>query len=172
MLDPSNQINDPLTVQERLLAYSRSGLSWTNYLATISPSQRAIYEGIPPMYPDYQPHVQVDPRSTRPTRIALPTRPPTPPRPSPTQERQNHTSTRGYVTTYPPTRLSKRQRPASPKSTATSSAQTTSRRNNNPALKDPAEPHPDSINTLPVSTSSTFVHQPTTTHSIQDVRPE
>ena len=42
------------------------------------------------------------PRPTRPTRTALTNRPPTPPRPSPTQERQNHTSTRGYVTTYPP----------------------------------------------------------------------
>ena len=27
MLDPSNQVNDPLTVQDRLLAYSRTGLS-------------------------------------------------------------------------------------------------------------------------------------------------
>ena len=67
----------------------------------------------------------------------------------------------------------KRQRPVSPESIATSSAQTTSRRPNNPALKDPAEPHPDSINTLPASTSSTLVHQPTTTHYIQeDVRSE
>ena len=102
MLDPSNKINDPFTVQERLLAYARSGLTWSNYLATISPLQRAIYEGIPPMYPDYQPHVQGDPRSTRPTRIALPNRPRTPPRPSPPQDRQNYTNTRGYVKTYPP----------------------------------------------------------------------
>ena len=101
MLDPSNQVNDPLTVQDRLLAYSRTGLSWTNYLATISPSQRAIYEGIPPMYPDYQPHVQGDPRSTRPTRTALPTRPPTPPRPSTPQEQlKSHIGTTGKP--YPP----------------------------------------------------------------------
>ena len=54
-------------------------------------------------------------KATHDTRTALPTRPPTPPRPSPTQEqRQSHNSTRGYITTYPPTRPSKRQRPASP----------------------------------------------------------
>jgi hypothetical protein len=173
MLDPSNQINDPFTVQERLLAYARSGLTWSNHLATISPLQRAIYEGIPPMYPDYQPHVQGDPRSTRPTRIALPNRPRTPPRPSPPRDRQNYTNTRGYIKTYPPNKPSKRQRHASPESTSTSSAPNTSRRTNPSALKDPAEPHPDSLNTQPVATSSTLVHQPTTTHYIrEDVRSE
>ena len=173
MLDPSNQINYPFTVQERLLAYARSGLTWSNYLATISPLQRAIYEGIPPMYPDYQPHVQGDPRSTRPTRIALPNRPPTTSPPSPPRDRQNHTSTRGYVATYPPNKPSKRQRPASPESTSTPSAQNTSRLTNEPALKDPAEPHPDSLHNQPVATSSNSVHQPTTTHHTrQDVRSE
>jgi hypothetical protein len=49
MLDPFNQINVPLTVQERLLEYARSGLTWSSYLATISPLQRAIYEGLPPI---------------------------------------------------------------------------------------------------------------------------
>ena len=78
---------DPLTVQERLLAYARSGLTWSNYLDIISPPRRAIYEGIPPMYADYQPHVQGDPRSTRPTRIILP-----PDRPLPHQLRPRATN--------------------------------------------------------------------------------
>jgi hypothetical protein len=166
MLDPSNKNQRPPT---RILT------SWTNYLATISPLQHAIYEGIPQMYSDYQPYLQGDPRSTRLARINLPVQPS---RSSPTPEpRHSHTSSGGYITTQLHTRLAKRQRdqhhptyPQPPRRTLQLGEVVTSHlktpRNNTPISPPCYHPHPPPH--LPTKLQQTLPSKTPVQESIND----